>query len=122
MKGNGQHAPSGLNDLDAVTRRMAQNKRMQDEKERRDFLGQIDLNAIEIEDAVPLPPIGTPKRAAFSLPFDKLAIGQSFWIPWPADAKFSHSGAASRRMRPKRFSSRRAEKDGKPGVRVWRTA
>ena len=124
MKGNGQHTPSTLSAMEAVTERMRLNKaRAEREARRRDFLSAIDLESIKLEDGIPLPPAGTPKRSVFPLPFDRMEVGQSFWIPWPADGKFSHSGAASRKMRPKRFSSRRQKgPDGRDGVRVWRVA
>lgn len=77
---------------------------------------------IEIERGITL--ADSTKRRVLGLPFDTLEVGESFFVSLE---KFPLSlgaiaGVANRRLKPKRFASRKAEKDGMPGRRFWRIA
>jgi hypothetical protein len=73
---------------------------------------------IEIETGIPI-----PARKSNGLPFNAIAIGESFFVPVDLLTKSSMSqlaGYGNRNYPPKRFISRQAISDGKKGRRVWR--
>jgi len=68
----------------------------------------------------PLPPrhsISTVWR----LPFDKLTVGASFFVPGGHHASSNGVCRARRLLFPARFSVRMVIEDGVSGVRIWRT-
>ena len=69
---------------------------------------------IKIDDGIPLPKRPGGGRIA-KYPWDRLEVGQSFFVPTPPKYLASMASAAGKK-RGRRFSSRTV--DG--GVRVWR--
>ena len=104
----------------------------------------------KIEDSIPVPTISGRGRGVNVYPFDRLAVGQSFFVPNSEDKPNAAkslastvSSAAARYAVPaedgstktnkkgevvpvmvktRKFVVRRAEEDGVKGARVWRTA
>ncbi len=73
------------------------------------------LLSIEIEDGIQIPRLGAGRDG---YPFGKLEVGQSFFI---ANAKSMTSlHRANKTLAPKEFTSRKMQKEGVPGYRVWR--
>lgn len=85
---------------------------------------------ILIESGVPVPTAPRGGRRETRYPFAQLNAGESFWLPLPDSTeplKFlrrmqSAFAAASKRHEGRKFVARLIDKDGDPGVRVWRTA
>lgn len=73
------------------------------------------LLSIEIEDGIPIPRLGTGRDG---YPFRKLEVGQSFFIP--RAKSMTSVNRANKTLAPMEFTSRKSEKDGVPGYRVWR--
>jgi hypothetical protein len=85
---------------------------------------------IVIEANVPIPAAKRGGRRESTYPFAELQPNESFWLPQPdglETPKFmrrmsSASAAASKRHEGRKFVVRALDKDGAPGVRIWRTA
>lgn len=82
----------------------------------------------EIEDGVPLLPdargraLGGGSSALY--PWDTMKVGQSFFVPETKAKQIGLSSCAStwscRHGGKVKFATRKCEKDGVPGTRVWR--
>lgn len=88
-------------------------------KPKRKTKTRADFEAVEIEKGVPMPFKGA---RAMGYPWDKLEVGDSFWVeePWKPSGGMSIHVRANRIFAPKHFISQRAMKDGKQGFRFWR--
>lgn len=75
-----------------------------------------------IEDNVKLPEKGNREKAS-KYPWDKLGIGQSFFVPNGKPGTFyTLCTSAKKKYAPKVFTSKQwKQEDGTEGVRVWRT-
>ena len=104
----------------------------------------------KIEDSIPVPTISGRGRGVNVYPFDRLAVGQSFFVPNSEDKPNAAKSLASTvssataryavpaedgstktnkkgevvpvMVKTRKFVVRRAEEDGVKGARVWRTA
>lgn len=77
------------------------------------------LAAITIDDGIPIP---SPNAGPHGFPFDKLEVGQSFFVPRNGERySFSSVPRYNKMLAPKVFTSRKwTEPDGTQGFRVWR--
>lgn len=71
---------------------------------------------IEIEKGVPLP----DKHVRWKYPFVDMAVGDSFFVPNKDTSQVSAMCKRAAARSGGRFTSAKAEKDGRSGVRVWR--
>jgi hypothetical protein len=73
-----------------------------------------------IEDNIPIPKRGGSNRA-YKYPFEKMKVGQSFWI---AESIYRVAPAACKfgRDNGKKFTCRTMDDGRESGVRVWRIA
>jgi hypothetical protein len=76
------------------------------------------MNEIKIESGINIPP--THSKGASGWPWDKLEVGQSFFIPKESlpTSVIGYAGTYTRQLRPKKFASRKVE----GGRRFWRIA
>ena len=74
---------------------------------------------MEIEKDIPLPDL--TKRSA-KYPFGELAIGESFFVEGAKRGSLATSAWAFGKKRGIKFVTRKVEKDGVSGVRIWRAS
>lgn len=80
---------------------------------------RVAIAAIKIDDGIPIP---APNAGPHGFPFDKLEVGQSFFVPRTGPRhSFSSVPRYNKMLAPKVFTSRKwTEPDGTEGFRVWR--
>lgn len=82
---------------------------------------QTRTGTYQVDVGVPIPTRGDYNRRE-EFPLQQLAIGESFWIecgPWTA--MYAHE-AMRKNRRGRAYATRAETRDGKRGLRVWRTA
>ena len=88
----------------------------------------VASRTFEIEDNVPLPTKRVGVKGESIYPFATIGIGQSFFvaatdaIPEPWKTLTSMASRMTRDLHPNKYITARQDKDGKPGVRIWRAA
>ena len=82
---------------------------------------QTRTGAYQVDLGVPVPTKGDYNRRE-EFPLQQLAVGESFWIecgPWTAMYVYE---AARKNRRGRAYQTRAETREGKRGLRVWRTA
>jgi hypothetical protein len=82
----------------------------------------LKMDDFQIEDAISIPEIKRGGAGALKYPFEKLGVGQSFFVPGKSIASTVNS--ANKRYKTetpaRHFAIRKDSKDGVAGSRVWR--
>jgi len=77
------------------------------------------MSNLVIEDGVPLPDRGF-KTSPF--PFRQMSVGQSVFIPQASVVAARTAAAYASKDGSRKFVTRKADREGEEGLRIWRSA